>query len=478
MVERLRAAGMHTVFVAEGVESAPVGDSALEWVHAPPPVARTLAMAAGELGPHPGVYFDGDWAVATGLVSQTEKPSLLSADAALPTLRSLSPRWFVVPSMSDQGDTPLAPDAQHGTEPDSNPHPDSSPGAGATGASPAVSAVGEARDPRDLAIPAILDDVWGFIVGPGVRRSGREADWRALSISLGLGVFNTIGAKGFFEWDDPLHLGTVGLQVGDAHATGLPPGSLLAAGIDHVELPDPGWNDLIAAHVPVNAARALTRSAADSPVTVERLRLGLAAALRQRTPGMQRRFYDTVSRLAQQLYAGDVAPGGPAALMGELSGMLQRHRLPISLVSASPGVSGFIVGRLFPTPSGARVLVPARNVDGGAVALAVVAALARPDLIPLAFVDDVQSPMTSALLEWARRLGLTVLVVHWTEGSGSSGELGRRLLANVTDLRSGVTRDRVLIAEGQARMHETIATLVEALGPIALWRDAPRLGEV
>jgi hypothetical protein len=73
------------------------------------------------------------------------------------------------------------------------------------------------------------------------------------------------------------------------------------------------------------------------------------------------------------------------------------------------------------------------------------------------------------MLEWARRQRLAILVVHWQDRRGDPDELSRRLVSSVTDLRSGNTRDRVLIAEGHSAIGATIRVLVEAFGPIELW---------
>ncbi|MBP7930286.1 MAG: hypothetical protein KAZ88_10365 [Acidimicrobiia bacterium] len=464
MFGRIKAAGIRTVFAADGCASQPAPDSSLEWISAPAAVARTLAMAAGELGPTPGVYFDGDWSLVTGLVEETADRRVLPVNASLSTLRTqLPPAWFSFPEWDDRPpptQTADGSDAAHRPDPaDAAAHVNQHTGDGAGPGRRSEGAQPPGGERPDIGTAQnLLDGVAAILLGPGVRRAGRESDWRAFAVSTGLGVFNTVGAKGFFEWDDPLHLGTVGLQGGDAATTGLPPRSLLAVGLDRAELPGRAWEPLIKEEVSVHAARLMAER-------------GVVMADRSDGAGRYaaRAFYDAVSAVALGLYSGATIPDGPAVLMGKLSAILRRHRLPISVVAASPGPGGFLVGRMFPTPAGANLLVPARSVPGAAVGLAVAAALARPDLIPVALVDDLACPVTNAMLEWARRQRLAILVVHWQDRRGDPDELSRRLVSSVTDLRSGNTRDRVLIAEGHSAIGATIRVLVEAFGPIELW---------
>ena len=53
------------------------------------------------------------------------------------------------------------------------------------------------------------------LAGPGVIRDGAVPGLHDLAVSAGVGVLNTWGAKGVFDWRSRHHLATVGLQADD-----------------------------------------------------------------------------------------------------------------------------------------------------------------------------------------------------------------------------------------------------------------------
>jgi len=74
------------------------------------------------------------------------------------------------------------------------------------------------------------------VVGPGVVPDHVDAV-RRFAADTGLGVLNTYGVKGLFRWDDPAHLGTIGLQERDVELAGVLDADLvLGVGLDDREL--------------------------------------------------------------------------------------------------------------------------------------------------------------------------------------------------------------------------------------------------
>src|SRR5687768_2999894 len=58
------------------------------------------------------------------------------------------------------------------------------------------------------------------LAGPGVVADGAIPGLQALATAGDLGVVNTWGAKGIFDWRSRHHLATVGLQANDAELAG------------------------------------------------------------------------------------------------------------------------------------------------------------------------------------------------------------------------------------------------------------------
>ena len=81
-----------------------------------------------------------------------------------------------------------------------------------------------------------------LLAGPGVVRDRAVPGLHDLAVSAGVGVLNTWGAKGVFDWRSRHHLATVGLQADDFVLSGLDRADLiLATGLDAAESPDDRW---------------------------------------------------------------------------------------------------------------------------------------------------------------------------------------------------------------------------------------------
>src|SRR5208283_4809442 len=80
------------------------------------------------------------------------------------------------------------------------------------------------------------------LAGPGVIWDGAVPGLHDLAVSAGVGVLNTWGAKGVFDWRSRHHLATVGLQADDFVLSELDRADLIiATGLDPAESPDDRW---------------------------------------------------------------------------------------------------------------------------------------------------------------------------------------------------------------------------------------------
>lgn len=183
------------------------------------------------------------------------------------------------------------------------------------------------------------------VVGPGVVPAGVDAV-RTFARRTGLGVFNTWGAKGLFRWDDPTHLGTIGLQEWDVELAGiLEADQVVAVGLDPLEL---GADDLGPRVDVVTPEQLATLDLRDAVTASSRL-------------------YTTLRSALLPLYE---RPGTPAAAAAALAASLPAG----GLVCAEPGPVGLWVARALPTVELGSVFVPAAADEGVAVAAARTAA--------------------------------------------------------------------------------------------------------
>jgi hypothetical protein len=230
-----------------------------------------------------------------------------------------------------------------------------------------------------------------ILAGPGVPRSGELEKLQRFAADAGLGVLNTWGAKGIFRWDSPHHLGTAGLQERDFELGGLGDAELIVKiGIDPLEAPDDLLPDVPSAEVDL---WHLVWDPDDwSPGEIPRPPL-----------------YTDLSAVVMPAYEDDSVPLHPARAIRNLAAEL----VPGALVVADPGPAGFWVARAFPTTEPGSVIVPATRAPGFAAAAALVAGLdGRPAVaVTTAPVD----PMTEAVLDLARTLGVAVDLQVWGE---------------------------------------------------------------
>lgn len=281
------------------------------------------------------------------------------------------------------------------------------------------------------------------LAGPGVAEPALVPGLHALAAAGGLGVLNTWGAKGVFDWRSHHHLATVGLQERDLELGGLPAADLVVAtGLDGREVPASGWG---VAPVLVLAPGALGPSAE-------------ALARPRRRPAMPA-LRDGLARVTQEGWARATAPLAPSAVTRAYARALAVG----GLVAADPGTAGYWVARTFATTALGGAVVPARAGAGGlAAACVAVARRARPGRRALAVVDAA-GERTAAVVEAAARWGVAVPVERWV-GDGPALDAEAHA-ARLEDLLAGPVAAPAGLATDPAQM----ARMVEVAGEVVAW---------
>jgi hypothetical protein len=285
------------------------------------------------------------------------------------------------------------------------------------------------------------------LAGPGVIDAGALPALRAFADAGDLGVANTWGAKGVFAWDSPHHLGTCGLQARDFELLGFGVAdAVVTVGLDLDESP-------------------LARLAPAPLLALDPGGLADAAGRVVRTgPAVPNELYPRLAAVAQPGYVDDKVPLHPARAVADVGGVVP----PGGLVTAEPGLAGFWVARVFPTPALApdaprRVVVPARRDPGVAVRRAAAAAITgRPAVAITAAPLD---PETETAIQAVPNERVPLVVEVWTEG-GSLPDAAAHAARLGAALAAGAPR----VLEVPVCFEDTDA-LVAAAGPLVAWTD-------
>ena len=295
-----------------------------------------------------------------------------------------------------------------------------------------VSAVAAARRPVVLA-------------GPGVVRAGAVPGLHGLAAAAHVGVLNTWGAKGVFDWRSRHHLATAGLQARDFELGGLADADLIVTtGVDG-EVPDAAWRLAPAVEVPPAGLSWLSERWARPPrsIAVPPLRTALAAVTQ----------------------AGWESPGVPVA-PSRVTLAYSRALGAGGLVAAPGGTAGYWIARTFPTSVLGSVAVVDPDPPGLAVACAAVARRRDPARAVLAVLDDLD-PASVAVQEAAAALGVAVPVHLWdASGPPVAGDDLEDLLAAAVHAETPVV-DRIATDPGQ------LARMVEAAGAVSAPGEPP-----
>ena len=298
----------------------------------------------------------------------------------------------------------------------------------------ALDALRRAERPIVLAGPGVVDAVAGL---------------HALAAAGSLGVLNTWGAKGVFDWRSRHHLATAGLQARDFELGGVTSADLVVAtGVDPLEAPPDRWQ---AGQAVVEVAPgALDRMAEawsrpGQPIEVPPLRAGLAA-------------------VTQEGWASTDSPMAPTAATRNLATVLAGG----GLVAADPGAAGYWVARTFATTELGAVVVPAgADAEGFAVACALVARRRDPKRAVLAVVDGPPRARVLAVLDTAEELGIPIPVEVW-RADGDALDPN----AHLARLRRLVHATRPAL-ETLALDPAQLARMVEVAGPVVAWGGLP-----
>jgi len=288
-----------------------------------------------------------------------------------------------------------------------------------------------------------------ILAGPGVADRGTQADLHALAAAASVGVLNTWGAKGLFDWRSRHHLATVGLQERDFELGGLAETDLVVAtGLDPFEAPEERWRIAPAVIVAPDTlgplAETLGRPRREIPEVPLRTRLG---------------------SVTQRGWARESAPLAPTRTTRHYAQALGTH----GLVAADAGMTGYWVARTFSTTRLGTTVVPSTQIPGMAVAAVIVARRSQPWRPALAVVDGVPDGITLALLDEAARMGIGVGVEAWDNAgpaldAAAHMERLRRLIVTPTQDVVGLSTDGGQISE-----------MIEAAGPIVAWRGLTEL---
>lgn len=294
------------------------------------------------------------------------------------------------------------------------------------------------------------------LAGPGVVTHGAVSGLHDLAAGAGLGVLNTWGAKGVFDWRSRHHLATVGLQELDFALGGLAEAELiLATGLDPFESPDDRWQLAPSVVVHPDALSATAEGWSGS---------GSSPASRRDIdiPPLRARLAD----VTQQGWAAS----GPLLAPSRVTMHYARCVGGGGLLAADPGTAGFWVARTFATTLLGSAVVPGRTgVDGFAAACVAVARLRRPGMPALAVVDAPVHPDVVAVVDAAATLGVTVPVEVWDPDGdrlGADDHATRVHAASFAGLGGLLS-----LATDPAWM----GRIVDAAGPVVAWTPtAPR----
>ncbi len=386
-----------------------------------PELAVLLADAEGRIGAGAGAALLPD-----GRLRVSAQPGALAdvvpvTDAAdLPSVLATWPLYGALPSVEYQLDLDLDAPVPDGLEP--------------------LRLDPEAGEVLTLS-PTLADLSTVVLGGPGIVRSGQVAALATFAADAGLGVVNTWGAKGVFEWDDPHHFGTAGLQRDDFALAGLADAELvIAAGLDPAELVGDGWRGRQLLEVEPWQLAALAWRWPTRPAPVDRPRL-----------------YTELAAAIGPLYPSEAVPLTPARAAADLAAV----RPPGGLVVADPGAAGLWIARAFPTTEPGSVVVPSLPVKGFAVAAAIAAAMAgRP---AIAVVTDPPDPATLALVEKSVRWRVPLTLAVWgADVTLSSADAHRAALS------AALATPEPSLVEVPVDFAQT-RVLVEVAGPVVAW---------
>ena len=286
-----------------------------------------------------------------------------------------------------------------------------------------------------------------LLAGPGVVAHNSVPGLHDLAVSAGVGVLNTWGAKGVFDWRSRHHLATIGLQADDFVLSGLDQADLIiATGLDHAESPDDRWRLAPALTIPPAGLAPLAERIDHTgrvPLTMPPLRARLAEVTQR---GWAAGTQPLSPSRATMHYAEQVAGG--------------------ALVAADAGAAGFWVARTLGTTRLGAVIVPSTSSPGFAAACVAVSLLRHPGRPALAVIDLAQAEATAEVAAAAATLGIRVPVEAWDpDGAPLDADAHRERLRRL--LLGGVPAGNGLCT--LATDPRQLSEMIDVAGPIVAW---------
>ncbi|HEV8438097.1 MAG TPA: acetolactate synthase large subunit [Methylomirabilota bacterium] len=254
-----------------------------------------------------------------------------------------------------------------------------------------------------------------LFAGNGVIRGRGAPALRAFAARTGIPVATTFMAKGAIPWDDPLSLGTIGLQLKDYVSCGFDRADLIiTAGYDPVEYAPSLWNpdrgktivhlDFTAAEVDAYYEPAV-EVVADVREALDLLREQITV---RRDPGRSRALHDWIVSELEGGSTDEGFPLKPQRILHDLGRVLAAEDILISDV----GAHKLWVARLYQTMAPNTVIISNGYAAMGiALPGAVAAKLLHPDRKVVAVCGDGGFLMNCQELETAVRLGLAFVVL-------------------------------------------------------------------
>ncbi len=286
-----------------------------------------------------------------------------------------------------------------------------------------------------------------LLAGPGVIRHMAVPGLHDLAVSAGVGVLNTWGAKGVFDWRSQHHLATIGLQADDFVLSGLDEADLIiATGLDQAESPEERWR----------LAPALTVHPAGLAPLAE------ACGPSRRTPMTMPPLRARLAEVTQRGWSVEASPLPPSRATKHYAECVAAG----ALVAADAGNAGFWVARTLGTTRLGAVIVPSTPSPGFAAACVAVSLLRRPNRPALAVIDLAEAEASTVIMDAAAALGVRVPVEAWDpEGDRLDAVAHRDRLRQLVigglsagDRLCSLTTDPYQMSE-----------MIEAAGPIVAW---------
>lgn len=396
----------------------------LQHIAVPDPlIASLLADADGRLGPGPGAAF------SEGVLRLSSKPGGRAKRRPVTSLRDLPDAVAWAGSVA-AGDLPGCAELSLGADLDGE----------ATGH--------PAKPPRSGWSGIILGSQLGKVLvfaGPGVVRAGAAEGLRGLAEAVGLGVSNTWGAKGVFDWRSRHHMGTVGLQARDFELGGFDDAdTIVATGIDPDESPRHRWaRDRVVTIPPAMLIGLVTQW----PSHVD-------GALTARPP-----LFDLIAGVVQPQWQEEKAPLAPARTLADLAASMA----PGDQLAADPGPVGFWVARAFATTELGSVVVPATLAPGFAAAAALAGAVRQPRARVIGLAAGPLDDVSLRVLDLARSLDVGLVLEVWGQEGEMASAADHAAALNAARARRGVNVLSVPVDFGWTE------ALVEVAGPVVAW---------